>query len=266
MKRIFAVMLFMAFISLFCITAGADGTVTADVLSDNSVSAGAEEEFILCLSRAQSVRTVTVTPKFSGDAFSFVSGKWLIAGALADVGIESGNASIAFNQATNVKGNIFSFTLKAGVEIQGEQAIGCEIAITYEDGSSEKISADESKMIVGCNHVYTQKILKASDDVEAGVAEYICVVCGESHKAILPPVRTGEESIDVSGAEDVSLDISEVSVEASEAESDSAESNLPAANWSNDESDKTALIIGAFSVAVGGVCIFIFIRKRKHIG
>lgn len=263
MRRIAVVILFTVFITSFCISASAVGAVTAEVISDNAISAGAEEEFVLCISNAQNVRTISITPKYSGDVFEFVSGRWLVAGVLADVGVDTGSASIAFNSGTDVKGNIFSFTLKVKIEAQGEQAVGCEIAITYDDGTAETVIAEESKTVVGCNHVYTQKILKAPSDVEAGIAEYVCVVCGSSHKAILPPVKTGEESIDASEIEDLSVDISEVSETVSQDGSESASSFLPVV-LDDDNSDKTALVVAIAAMAFGGACILIFLRKRKH--
>ncbi len=265
MKRIAAVILFAAFMALSCISAGAVGTVTAEVVSDNSISAGAEEEFILRISSAENVRTISITPKYSGEAFQFVSGRWLIAGVLADVGVETGSASIAFNNGSEVKGNIFSFTLKTGVDVQGEQSVGCEIAITYDDGTSETITADESKTVVGCNHVYTQKVLKAPSASEAGVAEYVCVVCGSSHKVILPPVVTEEEPTEESASGDLSVDIGDVSGEISAGEESSEESKYyPPANYNADDSNRTALIVAVVSIVFGGICVLIYLRGKKH--
>ena len=88
-------------------------TSGAFVASRSTVGRGDTFTVTVSINGAEGVGSIGIIPEYDKTAFEFVSGQWLIEGALSEADIsKTGAALFAFDGKENVNGDVYSFTLK----------------------------------------------------------------------------------------------------------------------------------------------------------
>ena len=82
-------------------------------VSDTAVNVGDTFEVSVSVSRTENVGRIGIIPVYDKETFEFVSGEWLVEGALSDADIsKTGAALLAFEGTETVDGAVYAFTLK----------------------------------------------------------------------------------------------------------------------------------------------------------
>ena len=130
-----AIILALIMITCSCFIALAESGVYATVDTEGEVCRGEEIEICVNISGGRGIRGIAVVPVFVNDAFSLVSGKWMVSGAVSDFSIEEGNGVIAFDSPVDLDGTILTFVISAldSAEL-GNQVVSAEVIIVGESG------------------------------------------------------------------------------------------------------------------------------------
>ncbi|MBE6617093.1 MAG: hypothetical protein E7627_04010 [Ruminococcaceae bacterium] len=108
-------------------------------VSDSAVTVGDTFDVTVSISRTENVGRIGIIPTFDKNTFEFVSGCWLVDGALSDADIsKTGAALLAFEGTETVDGAVYSFTLK----VKDTAAVGSyEIGGTVNTGESIPVTS-----------------------------------------------------------------------------------------------------------------------------
>ena len=202
-----AIILALIMITCSCFIALAESGVYATVDTEGEVCCGEEIEICVNISGGRGIRGIAVVPVFVNDAFSLVSGKWMVSGAVSDFSIEEGNGVIAFDSPVDLDGTILTFVISAldSAEL-GNQVVSAEVIIVGESGRYEistegvtieikcdhsdlsgwKSDADSHWSECACGHKADAEahawnegtVTKEPTETEAGERTYTCSICG----------------------------------------------------------------------------------------
>ena len=186
----------------------ADSGVYATVEAEGEMCRGEEIEICVNIFGGRGIRGIAVVPVFVNDAFSLVSGKWIVNGAVSDFSIEEGNGVIAFDSPVDLDGTILTFVISAidSAEL-GNYVVSAEVIMIGESGRHEistegvtieikcdhsgiggwKSDADSHWCECACGyktdaeaHAWNEgAVTKDPTETEAGEKTYICSICGK---------------------------------------------------------------------------------------
>ena len=118
-KKLLTLLCLLATVSFFVIPIIAS-TTSSFVVSSASVERGEVFEVTVSLGKTENVGRIGIIPSYDKNAFEFVSGEWLVDGALSDADIsKTGAAIIAFSGTENLSGDVYSFTLRVKETARG---------------------------------------------------------------------------------------------------------------------------------------------------
>ncbi|MBE6617084.1 MAG: hypothetical protein E7627_03965 [Ruminococcaceae bacterium] len=153
-------------------------------LKEENVDVGATFEVLVSIIGGEDIENIGIIPSYDKNVFEYVTGQWLISGALEEPDVtKNGAALLAFRGKETVNGPVYSFILKvkdgAG---SGSYTIDGTVSVGY------IISTSSATVYVGrgdvIEHSYTEQVVsdiyKKSDATCTRPAEYYysCKCCG----------------------------------------------------------------------------------------
>ena len=146
-----ALILALIMIATISSVAFAESAVYATIESDSEVLRGKEIEFYISIG-GRGIRGIAVVPIFNNEAFSLVSGSWMVDGMISDFSLEEGNGVIAFASPTDVNGVAFTFTLRVLDSAEfSAQTVNASI-IVIDEGGRREIPTEGVTVEVKCDH------------------------------------------------------------------------------------------------------------------
>ncbi|MBQ8684321.1 MAG: hypothetical protein IJ518_07395 [Clostridia bacterium] len=162
-----------------------------DAVTEAVAAPGEELTFTVSVANAANITAVAYAfgSAYDAEAFSFVSGEWLLEGKLADVDAEKLNAVITFEEAADVSGDIFRFVLAAqDVEATAAYAVQGSVVLEYADGTTVTVvpSACAVTVEAACTHDWAAATC---------VAPKTCTLCGETEGDPIGVVSDGDYNL-----------------------------------------------------------------------
>lgn len=211
MKKIISLIVALALIFSFCITASAAGNATLN--GNTSVTAGSNVELTLNVNGCADATSIAVSVSFDSD-FELVSGTWLKSGSLGgEFDTSTKKSALGRLTSPNVNGDVFKLVLKA--KTASATAKNVSINFIAKNGSNEIMNVTPSKSLQincsthkygsytnkdanhtrtcsVCGHVETAahtwnsgSVTKAATCKETGVKTYTCTACKATKTEII---------------------------------------------------------------------------------
>jgi transcription elongation factor Elf1 len=147
-----ALILTLIIIAMNSTVAFAESDMYSTIESDSEVLRGEEIEFCISIVGGRGIKGIAIVPIFNNEAFSLVSGSWMINGMISDFSLEEGDGVIAFASPTDVDGVALKFTLRALDEAElSAQTVTADVIIINESGRRE-ISTEGITVEIKCSH------------------------------------------------------------------------------------------------------------------
>lgn len=151
MKKVISLIVALALIFSFCITASAAGNATLN--GNTSVTAGSNVVLTLNVNGCADATSIAVSVSFDYN-FELVSGTWLKSGALSKFDTSTKKGALGGLTASNVNGDVFKLVLKA----KAASATAKNVSINFiaKNGSNEIMNVTPSKSLqINCSrHKY----------------------------------------------------------------------------------------------------------------
>ena len=156
--------------------------------SSNVVKIGEEVEIVVSLSNCVPIRAMGLQLAYDSELFEVVSAEWTVSGAIiANYDASKGTAALAYTAATDINGDIFTFTLKAKDTAQlGETEVGLtSVSIKNASMADVACSSSTANVSIVCGHESKTEVpAKSPDCLHPGNnLYYTCAVCGVAFKA-----------------------------------------------------------------------------------
>ncbi|MBQ8682911.1 MAG: hypothetical protein IJ518_00160 [Clostridia bacterium] len=254
-------------------------TVTTTA-SATAVKAGDEVTFTIHVTGVEKSSSMALQPGkgFDSRVFEFVSGKWLIQGALADVDTAKLNAVIGFQKAMALEGEVFTFTLrvkatapggattvKVPAVIDGEDTVylvGC--TMTVAGTQTPAVTTTEASSGQNTTARGTTTARPANTDSVFGTTMTNGTVTGQ-------PVGTAAQSTPLGGVTETTqpaaggtteqLTASSTSVKA-DTFTDKTESENVARPFVDTSDLWMWIVIAGVALAVAAVCVIVGLRRK----
>lgn len=142
MKRVCCLIVSIALMLSFCITANAAGSLSLS--GNSSVTVGSNLEFTVNISGCGDATSIAVAISCSGN-FELVSGTWLKSGSIAKFDTSTKKGALGGLSSPDVNGSLFKVVLKAKTASASAQTVS--VNVIAKNGSSEIMNVTSAKSI-----------------------------------------------------------------------------------------------------------------------
>lgn len=187
MKKILAVILCLMLAITSLVPVFASGSDIPDIdyrISDTEIKLGETVTITISISGYEPIRSGALSIQFNQDVLEVVDGEWLVKNALlANFDKEKLKAAFACNNAQDIRGDIFSLTLRAKSDALSAGDMNIQFEPQLRNADSENIETETKITIpitVSCvEHKYGDLIaeIPAKCGVDGKKAYYECAVC-----------------------------------------------------------------------------------------
>lgn len=166
------------------VTASADSSVALVTHSSNSARKGDVIEVTVTLSGSPLARSMALVPIYDTDQLEFVSGEWLIFGALlSDWSTTDKNGVILYSSEKDLNGPIAKYTFRVKDSDFWDDIVVSSRVIIKNLNDDLNVIVHSGTVNLICDHIWGDKVYtRNSTCVEKGYTYHLCDICGEQQK------------------------------------------------------------------------------------